>query len=72
MMKKFDCVIIGIGRVGLPLGLSMASKGISVIGLDLNEELIKQVNQKIFPFKEEGYEELIKKVDFQLTFLCFR
>jgi UDP-N-acetyl-D-mannosaminuronic acid dehydrogenase len=67
MMKKFDCVIIGIGRVGLPLGLSMASKGISVIGLDLNEELIKQVNQKIFPFKEEGYEELIKKVDFHAT-----
>ena len=66
-MKKFDCVIIGIGRVGLPLGLSMASKGISVIGLDLNEELIKQVKQKIFPFKEEGYEELIKKVDFHAT-----
>lgn len=67
MMKKFDCVIIGIGRVGLPLGLSMASKGISVVGLDLNDELIKQVNQKIFPFKEEGYEELIKEVDFHAT-----
>jgi UDP-N-acetyl-D-mannosaminuronic acid dehydrogenase len=67
MNVKHECVIIGIGRVGLPLALSMASKGISVVGLDLNEELIHQVNNKIFPFKEEGYEELIKKVDFHAT-----
>jgi len=67
MKKNYECVIIGIGRVGLPLGLSMASKGISVVGLDLNEELIEQVNNKIFPFKEEGYEELIKKVEFNAT-----
>ena len=67
MKKNYECVIIGIGRVGLPLGLSMASKGISVVGLDLNEELIVNVNNKIFPFKEEGYEELIKKVDFDAT-----
>jgi UDP-N-acetyl-D-mannosaminuronate dehydrogenase len=54
MKKNYECVIIGIGRVGLPLGLSMASKGISVVGLDLNEELIVNVNNKIFPFKEEA------------------
>ena len=66
-MKTYDCVVIGIGRVGLPLSISMASKGIKVVGLDINKDVIESVNNKIFPFKEEGYEELIKKVDFNAT-----
>lgn len=43
MNKKYECVIIGIGRVGLPLGLSMASNGISVVGLDLKVNHLKSM-----------------------------
>ena len=65
--KMFECAVIGIGRVGLPLSISMASKGIKVVGLDINESVIESVNNKIFPFKEAGYDDLIKKVDFTAT-----
>ena len=65
--NTYECAVIGIGRVGLPLSISMASKGIKVVGLDINESVIESVNNKIFPFKEEGYDELIKKVDFTAT-----
>ncbi|MEC8969319.1 MAG: nucleotide sugar dehydrogenase, partial [Bacteroidota bacterium] len=64
MKKNYDCAVIGIGRVGLPLSISMASKGINVIGIDINEQVIDSVNNKIFPFKEEGYAKLIKEVNF--------
>lgn len=52
MMKKFDCVIIGIGRVGLPLGLSMASKGISVVGLDLRVNLLESLKNSMLYFNK--------------------
>ena len=63
----YDVAVIGLGRVGLPLSLSMASKGIKVIGVDINQSLIDDVNHKIFPFREEGYDELIKQVEFVAT-----
>ncbi len=64
---KFDIGVIGIGRVGLPLAISFASKGLKVIGVDIDEEVINKVNKKEFPFREEGYDELIKKVEIIAT-----
>ena len=63
-MFNYDIAVIGIGRVGLPLGLSLAKTGFKVIGIDINEEVIEKVNNKIMPFDEAGYDELIKIVDF--------
>ena len=39
--RKVNIGIIGIGYVGLPLALSFSSKGIKVIGFDINEKVIK-------------------------------
>ena len=58
---KYDIGIIGIGRVGLPLALSFLSKGLKVVGIDVDKELISNVNNKIFPFQEKGYDQIIKK-----------
>ena len=68
-MKRFekDIAIIGVGRVGLPLGLSLASEDFTTIGIDIDKKLIDSVNCKTFPFNEPGYDELIKKVDFTCT-----
>ncbi len=64
---KLDVAVIGIGRVGLPLALTLADKGFKAIGIDKNDELIEDVNNKKFPFHEPGYPELIQKVDFSAT-----
>jgi UDP-N-acetyl-D-mannosaminuronic acid dehydrogenase len=50
-----DVVIIGgCGRVGLPLGIALASRGLSVTLYDLNDAAVGVVNQGRLPFDEEG------------------
>lgn len=61
MIKKTKICIIGIGRVGLPLGLVFAKEGYEVYGLDVNEEMIKLLKKGVMPFIEEKSEELLKK-----------
>lgn len=56
-----DIAVIGLGRVGLPLALSLEAAGFDVIGIDLNFEALNNAfESKVFPFKEPGYEELFK------------
>jgi UDP-N-acetyl-D-mannosaminuronic acid dehydrogenase len=66
-MALYDVGVIGIGRVGLPLALSLCSKGLKVLGLDINNDIIDKVNHKIMPFKEEGYDEILGRVDFKAS-----
>ena len=55
--------VIGIGRIGLPTALSFANSGLTTIGLDINEELVKTINQGEFPLKDEpGYPTIFEKV----------
>jgi len=64
---KIDVIIIGIGRVGLPLGLSLSKNGVKCIGVDIDKYTIDSVNNKEMPFMEKGYDEIIKDVDFKAT-----
>lgn len=57
---KYQVGIVGLGRVGLPLALSFINKGVSVIGFDINEELNTSVKNKVMPFHEPGYDEILK------------
>lgn len=53
--------IIGLGRVGLPLALSLEETGLDVTGVDLNYEMLNTaIKSGKMPFHEPGYEELIK------------
>jgi UDP-N-acetyl-D-mannosaminuronic acid dehydrogenase len=50
-----DVVIIGgCGRVGLPLGVAQASRGLSVTLYDINADSVEVVNSGRMPFHEEG------------------
>jgi choline dehydrogenase-like flavoprotein len=40
MDSSVDAVIIGMGYVGLPLAREASAAGLSVIGLDINSEVI--------------------------------
>ena len=50
--------VIGLGYIGLPTALMMASHGVEVIGTDYNKELIAALNAGKTTFKEDGLEEL--------------
>ncbi len=50
--------VIGLGYIGLPTALMMASHGVEVIGTDCNEELVATLNAGRTTFKEEGLDEL--------------
>ena len=43
-MERKKITVIGLGFVGLPLSLSFAMRGHDVIGLDVNESLIEELN----------------------------
>ncbi len=61
-MNKYDiCVIGGCGRVGLPLALAFAGKGLYTAIYDIDKPVIKKINAGIMPFKEKGANELLKK-----------
>ncbi|MDE3069965.1 MAG: nucleotide sugar dehydrogenase [Acidobacteriota bacterium] len=54
-----DVAVIGLGRVGLPLALSFAARGLSVIGIDNDPERLSAVRDGRMPFLEPGGQELL-------------
>ena len=50
--------VIGLGYIGLPTALMMASHGVEVVGTDYNKELVNTLNDGKTTFKENGLEEL--------------
>ena len=57
----FKVGVVGLGRVGLPLGIAFARRGVGVIGIDRNEELIAQVQDGVMPFHEKGGDYALKE-----------
>lgn len=53
--------VIGLGYIGLPTALMMASHGVQVVGTDYNRELVDTLNAGKTTFKEEGLDELFVK-----------
>ena len=52
--------VIGLGYIGLPTALMMASHGVEVIGTDYNKELVATLNAGKTTFKEDGLDELFQ------------
>ena len=50
--------VIGLGYIGLPTALMMASHGVEVVGTDYDEGLVATLNAGRTTFKEEGLDEL--------------
>lgn len=53
--------VIGLGYIGLPTALMMASHGVEVIGTDYNKELVATLQSGHTTFKEDGLEELFQE-----------
>lgn len=50
--------VIGLGYIGLPTALMMASHGVEVVGTDYNKQLVDTLNKGYTTFKEDGLDEL--------------
>lgn len=50
--------VIGLGYIGLPTALMMASHGVEVVGTDYNQKLVDTLNSGKTTFKEKGLDEL--------------
>jgi UDP-N-acetyl-D-mannosaminuronate dehydrogenase len=55
-----NITICGVGKLGLGLALLIENAGYNVFGIDINEEYVKQLNNKTFKTKEPDYERLLK------------
>ena len=50
--------VIGLGYIGLPTALMLASHGVEVVGTDYNESLVNTLNRGQTTFEEKGLDEL--------------
>lgn len=53
--------VIGLGYIGLPTALMLASHDVEVIGTDYNKQLVDTLNAGKTTFKEEGLDELFEE-----------
>lgn len=53
--------VIGLGYIGLPTALMLASHGVEVVGTDYNEELVRTLQSGHTTFKEDGLDELFEE-----------
>ena len=53
--------VIGLGYIGLPTALMMASHGVEVVGTDYNPRVVETLKNGMTTFKEKGLDELFQK-----------
>ena len=54
--------VVGLGYIGLPTAAFIADSGISVLGVDINQEYVDKINRGEVPFFEPGFETMLRDV----------
>ena len=57
-----NVAVVGLGRVGLPLALSFADRGLEVIGVEREQACSSRSPPARMPFRETGTQELLERV----------
>ena len=57
-----EVVTIGLGYIGLPTSALIAKKGINVLGVDINPEIVNTINKGNIHIIEPDLDKLVKKV----------
>jgi UDPglucose 6-dehydrogenase len=70
MSKKINIVVVGLGYVGLANGLLLAQSN-HVVGLDLDQQKINQLNEKISPLDDLEIQEYLTHKKLHLKFDIF-
>src|SRR5439155_26091152 len=58
----YDVSVIGLGRVGLPLAISFADRGLRVLGIDNDPDRTGAVRDGRMPFEETGMQAVLDRV----------
>ena len=66
--KEVKIGVIGLGQVGLPTALTFCQEGFSVIGHDVNPDLLNLLERGKSPLEESGLENLLQSAINQNTF----
>lgn len=62
MVQERFISVIGLGRVGLPLALCFADRGLRVLGVDHDPGILESLRAGQMPFAEAGTQELLDRV----------
>lgn len=54
--------VLGLGYIGLPTAVMFADSGFDVVGVDINEDIVRTLNNGDIHIEEAGLAELAKKV----------
>jgi UDP-N-acetyl-D-mannosaminuronic acid dehydrogenase len=63
-------VVIGTGYVGLPAALMWAKSGLEVVGVDINENIVRAINEKTLLLNESELNELLADPDVQRNLIA--
>ncbi len=61
-LRTMNVAVVGLGRVGLPLALSFADRGLDVIGVEREQTVLDQVTAGQMPYRETGTQKLLERV----------
>jgi UDP-N-acetyl-D-mannosaminuronic acid dehydrogenase len=57
-----EVAVIGLGRIGLPLAISFADRGLRVLGVDKDPDRLQAVRDGRMPFEEPGAQDALDRV----------
>jgi UDP-N-acetyl-D-mannosaminuronic acid dehydrogenase len=57
-----EVAVIGLGRIGLPLAISFADRGLRVLGVDKDPDRLAAVRDARMPFEEPGAQDALDRV----------
>jgi UDP-N-acetyl-D-mannosaminuronic acid dehydrogenase len=60
-LRTDKVAVVGMGRVGLPLALFLADRGMTVYGIDRDEKRVSTLRAKGMPFMEAGADALLHR-----------
>lgn len=60
--KKLDAVFVGLGYIGLPTAAFAASKGLNILGIDINQKVVDTINKGEIHIVEPGLGDVVKTV----------
>ena len=61
--REFDACVVGIGRLGLCFALTLERVGLNVVGVDVNESLVRRIAEKNYSSEEPGLDESLAEAE---------